>query len=189
MRHYYFIFTLMLLLTSWWMSAVRAVFQQETDHHWLPIVLFSKKLIPAEIKCNAFDRESLAVYLAIKHLQHSQKDFYILTDHKPLTFTLQTHHNHSPQQIRHLEFIYPFTSDIHQLTTIVADALSRVETNAMHTTQTPVKTEQQIDFLSMLNWDASFTWHISNYEILFVLALWDHCQPPKVTVTILSVLI
>ena len=137
-------------------AAVGAVLQQEIDHHWQPIAFFSKKLTPAETKYSTFDRELLAVYLAIKHFQYfvEGREFYILTDHKPLTFVLQTNHNHSPRQLRHLEYISQFTSDIHHVKgsdNSVADALSCVETNAMHTTETPavdfkdIATEQQTD--------------------------------------------
>ena len=136
--------------------AVGAVLQQEIDHHWQPIAFFSKKLTPAETKYSTFDRELLAVYLSIKHFQYfvEGRDFYIFTDHKPLTFALQSNHNHSPRQLRHLEFISQFTNDIRHIKgtdNSVADALSRVETNAIHTTQTPaidfkdIATEQQTD--------------------------------------------
>jgi len=136
-------------------AAVGAVLQQEIDHHWQPIAFFSKKLTPAETKYSTFDRELLAVYLAIKHFLYFVEgwEFYILTD-KPLTFALQANHNHSPQQLRHLEYISQFTSDIRHVKgpdNGVADALSCVKTNAIHTTQTPavdfkdIATEQQTD--------------------------------------------
>ena len=63
-------------------------------------------------------------------------------------------YSHSPRQLRHLEFISQFTSDIHHIKgpdNSVADALSQVETNAIHTTQSSVvdfkdiATEQQTD--------------------------------------------
>ena len=124
-------------------TAVGAVLQQEINHQWQPIAFFSKKLTPAETKYSTFDRELLAIYLSIKHFQFfiEGRDFYILTDHKPLTFALQSNHNHSPRQLRHLEFISQFTSDIRHIKgpdNSVADALSRVETNAIHTTQSSV---------------------------------------------------
>ena len=47
--------------------AVGAVLQQLIDGEWCPIAYFLKKLKPAETRYSAFDRELLAVYLAIKH--------------------------------------------------------------------------------------------------------------------------
>lgn len=44
--------------------ALRAVLQQEIDHHWQTIAFFSKKLTPAEMQYSTFDREPLAIYLA-----------------------------------------------------------------------------------------------------------------------------
>ena len=72
--------------------AVGAVLQQEIGDAWQPVAFFSKKLRPAEMRYSAFDRELLAVYLAIKHFRHfvEGREFYILTDHKPITFQSQT---------------------------------------------------------------------------------------------------
>ena len=50
-------------------TAVRAVLQQHNDGVWHPISYFSKKFRPAETRYSTFDRELLAVYLAIKHFQ------------------------------------------------------------------------------------------------------------------------
>ena len=137
-------------------TAVGAVLQQEVDNHWRPIAFFSRKLTPAESRYGAFDRELLAVYLVVKHFQHfvEGRDFHILTDHKPLTFALNSNHNHSPRQLRHLDFISQFTNDILHIKGIdnsVADALSRVEANAIHTENCPlidfadIAAEQQTD--------------------------------------------
>ena len=50
--------------------------------------------------------------------------FRILTDHKPLTFSLTRQSDkYSPQQIQHLEFV----SHVRGNDNVVADALSRVE--------------------------------------------------------------
>lgn len=88
--------------------AVGAVLQQLIDGTWFPIAYFSKKLQPAETRYSTFDRELLAVYLAIRHFRHfvEGRDFHVLTDHRPLTFSLQAHHDrHSPRQARHLDFV------------------------------------------------------------------------------------
>ena len=49
-----------------------------------PLAFFSKKLTPAEVKYSAFDRELLAVFLAVKHFRHmlEGRPFTVWTDHK-----------------------------------------------------------------------------------------------------------
>ena len=119
--------------------AVGAVLQQYNDHCWCPIAYFSKKLQPAETRYSTFDRELLAIYLAIKHFRHfvEGRTFHILTDHKPLTYALGTQSDkHSPRQIR-LDYVSQFTSDIRHVKGAdnpAADALSRIGANAVHTT-------------------------------------------------------
>ena len=102
------------------------------------MAFFSKKLKPAETKYSTFDRELLAVYLAIKRFRHfvEGRQFSITTDHKPLTFALFTKSSKlSPRQIRHLDYIAQFTTDIRYTkgsNNPVTDALSRIKTNALH---------------------------------------------------------
>ena len=97
--------------------------------NWHPISFFSRKMTPAETWYSTFDRELLAVYLAIKHFHHflEGRHFHVLTDHKPLTFALNTHSDcHSPCQACQLDYISQFTSTIHHvygLDNVVADAL------------------------------------------------------------------
>ena len=94
-------------------TAVGAVLQQQINGEWKPIAFFSKRLKPAETRYSTFDRELLAIYLAIKHFQHffEGRQFQILTDHKPLTFAFNTQSSKlTPRQIRHLDFISQFTS-------------------------------------------------------------------------------
>ena len=66
----------------------------------------------------------------------------MLTDHKPLTHALHTRSDcHSPRQARQLDYISQFTSNIrhiHGSDHVVADALSRIETNALLSGQPPV---------------------------------------------------
>ena len=98
-----------------------------------------KKLSTAETKYCIFDRELLAMYLAIKHFRHfvEGQEFHILADHKPLTFALSTKSTKlTPRQCRHLDYISQFTFDIHYTkgsNNPLADALSRMDTNALHT--------------------------------------------------------
>ena len=60
----------------------------------------------------------------------------MLTDHKPLTHSFNSKpDHHSPRQVRHLDFISQFTTDIRHIAgqgNPVADALSHLETNAIH---------------------------------------------------------
>jgi len=95
-------------------AAVGTVLQQEIDHLLQPNAFFSKKLTPAETKYSTFDREILAVYLAIKHFQYfvGGREFYILTDYKPLKVALQTNHTTVHATVRHLKYISQFTSDM-----------------------------------------------------------------------------
>ena len=119
-------------------NAVGAVLQQWISDKWCPIAFFSKKLQPAETKYSTYDRELLAMYLAIKHFRHfvEGRQFYITTDHRPLTFALSTKSSKlSPHQTRHLDYIAQFTIDIRYTKgsdNPVADALSRIEVNALH---------------------------------------------------------
>ena len=78
---------------------VGAVLQQLIDGHWQPVYFFSWSLSPTERRYSTFDRELLAVYLAIKHFHHfiEGRVFTVFTDHKPLTFSLHTRSDkHSP---------------------------------------------------------------------------------------------
>ena len=129
--------------------AVGAVLQQFTNNTWQPISFFSKKLKPSETRYSTFDRELLAIYLSIKHFRHyvEGRKFHIVTDHKPLIHSLLSNSNrYSPRQIRHLDFVSQFTSDIRHIKgceNSVADALSRIDIQAIQ--QMPLL----IDFTTM----------------------------------------
>ena len=131
-------------------TAVGAVLQQYINNQWKPISYFSKKLQSAETRYSTFDRELLAIYLAIKHFRHfvEGRSFHVSTDHKPLTYTLATRSDrHSPRQARHLDFISQFTTDIRHVKgtdNAVADALSRIEANALLDESPPL-----VDFTAM----------------------------------------
>ena len=119
-------------------TAVGAVLQQFINNTWRPIAFFSKTLKPQETRYSTFDRELLAVYLAIKHFRHfiEGRQFHVSTDHKPLIFALQSHSDkYTPRQLRHLDFILQFTCDIRHVSgtdNCVADALSRIEVSTLH---------------------------------------------------------
>ena len=112
--------------------AVGAVIEQYQDNTWRPLSFFSRKLQDPETRYSTFDRELLAIYLAIRHFRHfvEGRQFWVLTDHKPLTFALSsTSDKWTPRQTRHLSYIAEFTSDIRHVDgsqNVVADALSRI---------------------------------------------------------------
>nr|XP_054767000.1 uncharacterized protein LOC129274180 [Lytechinus pictus] len=68
------------------------------------------------------------------------REFTVYTDHKPLTYALRSKPDrHSPREIRQLDYISQFTSDIqhvHGVDNTVADALSRLHVDALHTSFT-----------------------------------------------------
>src|SRR5699024_2656196 len=93
----------------------------------------------AQRKYSAFDRELLAIYLAIQHYRYmlEGRDFIIFTDHKPLTTALKSPTEKTPRQARYLDLISQFTSDIRHVSgerNVVADALSRFNVDAIDTT-------------------------------------------------------
>ncbi|BHF60865.1 hypothetical protein SprV_0100383400 [Sparganum proliferum] len=111
--------------------AVGAVLQQSLPDSTVPLAFFSKKLSKAETRYSTFGRELLAAYLAVRHFRHllEGREFTIFTDHKPLTFAMHSHSTKlSPREIRHLDYISQFISDIRHIDgsrNEVADALSR----------------------------------------------------------------
>ena len=80
-----------------------------------PLGYFSKKLESPEQRYSAFDRELLAVYLAIRHFRWALEGrrFYVLTDHKPLTFALHRLSDAwSAREQRQLSYVVEYTSDL-----------------------------------------------------------------------------
>ncbi|UYV82203.1 hypothetical protein LAZ67_21001326 [Cordylochernes scorpioides] len=118
--------------------AVGAALHQQVGNNFQPIAFFSRKLDAAQRKYSAYDRELLAVYLAIKHFRHllEGRQFPVYTDHKPLTYAFQQNLDKaSPRQCRHLDFIGQFTTDICHIAgceNVPADFLSRVEPISHH---------------------------------------------------------
>ena len=112
-------------------SHVGAALQQMEGGGWAPLAFFSRKLLPAETKYSAFDRELLAAYSAIKHFRHAVegREFTLYTDHKPLVHAMQkSTPPDSNRQQRHLSYISEYTTDLQYLpgvSNVAADALSR----------------------------------------------------------------
>ena len=115
--------------------AVGAVLEHQVEDKWQPLAFFSRQLRRPELKYSTFDRELLALYLAIRHFRYmlEGRPFKVFSDHKPLTFAFgKISDPWSARQQRHLAYISEFTTDIHHISgkdNIVADALSRCVIN------------------------------------------------------------
>ena len=118
--------------------AVGAVVEQTIMGTTRPLGFFSRKLRPAEAKYSTFDRELLAVYLAVRHFKHllEGNSFTILTDHRPLVHAFSKQGDTwSDRQQRQLSCIAEFGCSLKYTPGAmnpVADALSRVEINSVH---------------------------------------------------------
>jgi len=89
-------------------TAIGAVVEQIGEKGAQPLAFLSKKLRPAQQKYSPYDRELLAIYVAIKHYRHllEGRYFAVYTDHKPLIYAFNKNQlQSSPRQTRHLEFI------------------------------------------------------------------------------------
>ena len=90
-----------------------------------------------ELKYSAFDRELLALFLAIRHFRYfvEGRDFTVFTDYRPLAFAFaKVSDPWSARQQRHLAYISEYITHIRHLSgksNKVADALSRATINAL----------------------------------------------------------
>ncbi|GFQ87529.1 retrovirus-related Pol polyprotein from transposon 297 [Trichonephila clavata] len=120
-------------------TAVGAALHQQTSKGWQPLAFFSKTLSPAQRRYSAYDRELLAAYMAIKYFRHmvEGRSFTLFTDHKPLVYAFkQKEDKCTPRQLRHLDLIGQFTTDIRYLKgseNVVADTLSRIHISTINT--------------------------------------------------------
>ncbi len=125
------------LMTDASTSAVGAVIHQSVGNDVQPLAFFSRKLQPAETRYSTFSRELLAIFLAVRHFRHhlEGRNFAIFTDHKPLTYALQSSSDkYSPREIAQLDYISQFTTDIRYVKGFdnsVAETLSRPSINAI----------------------------------------------------------
>jgi hypothetical protein len=103
------------------------------NNTWKSLGFLTKSLTPAQRKCSEYDRELLAMNIAIKRFRHAVegRSFVIFTNHKPLTYAFdQNLDKYSSRQFRYLDYIGQFTTDIRYIKGLdnnVADALSRIE--------------------------------------------------------------
>lgn len=111
---------------------VAAVLQQLQNGIWKPLAFCSRKLTRAETRYSTFSRELLAIYFALHKFRFfiEGRVFHILTDHKPLCSAIKnSSNNYLPRELRHLEYISQFTTDIRHvkgIENIVPDTLTRV---------------------------------------------------------------
>ncbi|GFW85499.1 hypothetical protein TNCV_145441 [Trichonephila clavipes] len=112
--------------------AIGGALHEVVDSELQPLAFFSRKLTSSEKSYSAYDRELLAIYSAIRHFRYmlEARDFTVFTDHKPFTYAFrQKSDKCSPRQIRQLDFISQFTTNIVHIPgsdNIAADVLSRV---------------------------------------------------------------
>lgn len=113
--------------------AIGAALNQIKNDQLEPLSFYSKRMTETQKRYSTYDRELLGIYQSIKHFKHmiEGRDCIIYTDHKPLTFAFQQKpEKASPRQLRHLDFIGQFSTDIRHISgksNIVADLLSRIE--------------------------------------------------------------
>jgi hypothetical protein len=112
--------------------AIGAVCSQRNANGDLrPIAFYSRKLLPAEINYQIYDKELLAIIAAFKHWRHylefSTSPTIVLTDHKNLEYFTSTR-TLSRRQVRWSEILADFNFVIQYRTgksNAAADALSR----------------------------------------------------------------
>jgi cleavage and polyadenylation specificity factor subunit 1 len=110
---------------------IGASLEQRTHKGWQPLAFFSRQLRPPERKYSAFDRELLALYLAVRHFRFmlEGRAFTMYTDHDPLVKALHKQAEPwSARQQRHLSYISEYSTDIRHIAgkfNFTADCLSR----------------------------------------------------------------
>ncbi|KAG6457967.1 hypothetical protein O3G_MSEX010581 [Manduca sexta] len=122
------------LMTDCSNTCAGAVLQQKEKDTWKPLGFFSTRLSDAQQRYSTFDRELLAIYLAIKHFRPfiEGRPLTVFTDHKPIVYSLQKNavsKNDTPRRIRQLDFIMQFCMEIKHISGVentVADCLSRI---------------------------------------------------------------
>ncbi|GBM42570.1 Transposon Ty3-G Gag-Pol polyprotein [Araneus ventricosus] len=117
--------------------AIGGTLSQLSQGKWESIAFFSMKLNKSQQKWSTYDRELFSIYSAIKKFKHmlEGREFQIYTDQKPLIYAFKQNPDKcSPRQLRHLDFISQYSTDIRHVQgsqNIVADALSRIEVDSI----------------------------------------------------------
>jgi len=110
-------------------KAAGGVLHQIKDGVSCPIEFFSRKFSITETKYSAFDRELLAIVMAVKHFRQflEGRQFTIFTDHKPLLHCL-TMKDPSTRVLHQITFLSSFDIKFVHVSgkdNVVADCLSR----------------------------------------------------------------
>ena len=119
------------LMTDASLTGVGGALQQRIDGARQPLSFFSRKLTPTQHRYSTFGRELLAIYLSVKHFRPflEGRVFSVATDHRALQSALPcSSDRYTPREVRHLQFISEFTTDIRYVPGVsndAADALSR----------------------------------------------------------------
>ena len=132
------------------MSGVGGSLNQVIVGEVKPLGFFSRTLNKTQKKnYSTFDWELLAIFLTIQHFEYflDSKDFYVLSDHKPLATALTAFLKEaSGRRLRQAQYISQFTSDIRYIKgvdNVVADCLSRPpEINAIFSHSQSIDVEQ-----------------------------------------------
>lgn len=128
------------LMTDCSNTCAGAVLQQREGNTWKPLGFFSQKLSDAQQHYSTFDKELLAIYMAIKHFRYliEGRPLLVYTDHKPLVYAMTkgaVSKNDTPRRIRYMDFIMQFCTSIHHIKgsdNVVADTMSRVASINLH---------------------------------------------------------
>ena len=111
--------------------AVGAILSQKQDNTWKPIAFLSKALTPTQRNYEIYDRELLAIMLALgefrKYLMNADKTFEIFTDHANLQYFKQPQ-KLNRRQARWLTELQEFHFTLHHISgkaNSKADILSR----------------------------------------------------------------
>jgi len=131
-------------------SHVGGVLQQLDSGSWRPLAFFSAKLLPAQTRYSTFDRELLAVFMALRHFRFmlEGRQFRIFTDHKPLVTAInRTTPPWSDRQQRQLAYVAEFSATLHHIQGVknpVADSLSRPPVAVSAAQQPPAVSEASL---------------------------------------------
>ncbi|XP_014474130.1 PREDICTED: uncharacterized protein K02A2.6-like isoform X2 [Dinoponera quadriceps] len=111
-------------------TRAEAVLEQLVQDQGQPLGFFSKSFSPTQQGYSAYDRELTALFLSIKHFRGMIEGYPLTlrTDQKLLLSAFkQKMDNASPRQLRQLNFIAQFSTDIQHIagaSNVVADSLS-----------------------------------------------------------------
>lgn len=131
--------------------AVGSALHQVIKSEFQPLGFYSKKLSKAQQKYSTYDRELTAIFQGVKHFRYliEARSCCIFTDHKPLVFAFnQSLDKASPRQIRYLDYVSQFTTDIQHVAgkdNVTADFLSRINSIELPIDFDRIADEQQKD--------------------------------------------